>query len=146
MRTIVLVTVSFDEDGTYGTLVEGRVPLNFRTLERPWRDNARGISSIPEGMYVVRRTITPKHGQTWEVTNVPGRTAILIHSGNTEVDVEGCILLGVEAGAIDAVDPDSRQVERQPAVLRSKEAVVAFNAMLATEDAFRLQVVRRSSI
>ena len=146
MRTITLVTTTFDGDGTYGVLVENRVPLNFRTLERPWLNNAKGISSIPEGMYSVKRTITPLHGQTWEVQNVPGRTAILIHSGNTELDIQGCILLGLECGVLETKDPDTGKVERQPAVLRSKEAIVAFNAMLATEDEFRLNVVRRTAL
>lgn len=32
--------------------------------------------------------------RVWEVTNVPRRTAILFHEGNTDVDTRGCILVG----------------------------------------------------
>ena len=146
MRTINLVTTSFNDDGTYGVLIENRIPLNFRTLERPWKDNAKGLSCIPEGRYLVKREVTPKHGLTWQVCDVPGRDMILIHPGNTEKDVEGCILLGIEAGVISTLDPDNRQVEAQPAVLRSKEAQAMFDALLGTETEFTLNVVRRSAI
>ena len=146
MRTINLVTTTFNEDGTYGVLVENRIPLNFRTLERPWKDNAKGISCIPEGRYLVKREVTPKHGLTWHVCDVPGRDAILIHTGNTELDVEGCILLGIEAGYVSAIDPDTTDVELQPAVLRSKEAIALFDSMMGRDDQFTLNVVRKSAI
>ena len=146
MRTITLVTTSFDNDGTYGVLIENRIPLNIRTLERPWKDNAKGLSCIPEGRYIVKRDVTPKHGLTWHVLDVPGRDMILIHTGNTEVDVEGCILLGIECGSMAAEDPDTGKTEYQPAVFRSKEAQSNFDFAFANEDEFTLNVVRRSAI
>lgn len=146
MRTINLVTTSFNDDGTYGVLIENRVPMNIRTLERPWKDNAKGLSCIPEGRYIVKRETTPKHGLTWHVLDVPGRDAILIHPGNTEKDVEGCILLGIECGIISTLDPDDQRVEPQPAVLRSKEAQAQFDTLLGTETEFTLNIVRRSAI
>lgn len=53
---------------------------------------------IPAGTYVVKlmpAAANPKHGESWEVQNVPGRTDILFHAGNDERDSEGCILLGL---------------------------------------------------
>lgn len=53
---------------------------------------------IPAGTYTVKlmpAAANPKHGECWEVQNVPGRTDILFHSGNDERDSEGCILLGL---------------------------------------------------
>ena len=110
------------------------------TLERPWRDNKRGISAIPDGSYVVKRTVTPKHNKTFEVTDVPGRTAILIHTGNSETDVEGCILVGMQFGRIDAVDPDTGNVESQPAVIRSKDAYALLDQLIGADTEFLLTV------
>jgi hypothetical protein len=55
----------------------------------------KGESAIPYGAYKVRKTFSPKYGRTmWELQNVPGFQGIRIHSGNTEKDTEGCLLLG----------------------------------------------------
>ena len=69
------------------------------TLEDAWRANARGASCIPAGTYACRphgwRGEPVKFKNVWEVTAVPGRSAILIHAGNTHADTEGCILVGL---------------------------------------------------
>ena len=76
--------------GTYGelTLPNGSV---LSTVERPWVDNAKNISCIPEGTYICRRVDSPKFGNSFEVTNVTNRTEILFHVANIPSDVEGCI-------------------------------------------------------
>lgn len=87
------------------------------TLEEPWNDNKPSISCIPEGNY---RCIP--HGwkgepvrmkQCWEITGVLGRSAILIHVGNTVKDIEGCVLVGLSTG----------QLNGRPAVLQSRLAM-----------------------
>ena len=53
---------------------------------------------IPAGTYKVKlmpAAANPRHGESWEVQAVPGRTDILFHSGNNERDSEGCILVGL---------------------------------------------------
>ena len=53
---------------------------------------------IPAGRYTVKlmpAAANPKHGASWEVQNVPGRTDILFHTGNDENDSDGCILVGL---------------------------------------------------
>jgi hypothetical protein len=137
MRTIILKILSFDDDGRYGEMIENNVPF-ILTQEESWRDNAKGISAIPPGTYIVKRASRPKHPDTWEVMNVPGRSDILIHSGNTEADVEGCIMLGKERGFLPAKDDQSGLIERQPAVLRSREAFDYFQEYMAGEVEFRL--------
>ena len=141
MKTITLKRVSFDDDGTYGVLIYERVPF-LLTLERPWRDNAKGISSIPESLsgYIVKRDSTEKHPRTFRVLDVAGRDGILIHTGNTEKDVEGCIIPGLQFGRIDTVDPDTQEVASQPAVLQSTAAFALLDKFIGSDEQFRLIV------
>ena len=139
MNTYTLKRVSSNDDGTFGVLIDQKGNPVCLTLERPWRDNAPGVSCIPAETYLVQRTKTPIHGKTWQLVDVRGRTAILIHSGNTERDVEGCIMLGLEFGTLNAEDPDTKQVEAQPAVLQSREAVTRLLSVQG-EDSFMLVV------
>lgn len=65
------------------------------TLELPWRDNAPGISCIPLGAYGVFMTLSTRFKREMpRLIGVPGRLGVLIHSGNTDHDTEGCILVG----------------------------------------------------
>lgn len=85
------------------------------TLEEAWRGNKPKISCIPAGKYLCL-----PHGweegskvskpQTWEVTGVPGRSAVLIHIGNSTKDTEGCILagMGFQVSQVIAMVTDSR--------------------------------------
>lgn len=79
--------------GTFGTLNIGSEPLCV-TCEDDWKNNQPNISCIPRGFYHCIPHSGPKFKDVWEVTNVPGRSAILIHAGNTIKDTEGCILVG----------------------------------------------------
>ena len=51
------------------------------------------ISCVPLGLYRCKRIDSPKFGNTFEITNVPGRTHILLHRGNRETDTLGCVLV-----------------------------------------------------
>lgn len=69
--------------------------LELYTAERPWRGNKKNTSCIPTGKYTCKRYDSKRFGETFELTNVPGRTYILFHVGNyPETDSQGCILLG----------------------------------------------------
>jgi hypothetical protein len=73
------------------------------TLERPWADNQQNVSCIPAGRYRCRKLRSPKFGSTYEICDVPGRTHVLFHAGNTIEDTAGCILVGEEfSGTWDA--------------------------------------------
>lgn len=71
------------------------------TLEDAWRNNERKLSCIPEGKYKIKRIRSPKFGITFEVLDVPERSNILFHAGNTASDTEGCILLGQRYGKLN---------------------------------------------
>lgn len=64
------------------------------TLELPWKNNEKRVSSIPAGEYTVSHHISPNHGECLSVQNVPNRTHILIHKGNYHTQILGCILVG----------------------------------------------------
>jgi hypothetical protein len=102
------------------------------TLEEPWKDNQKGISCIPEGVY----RCTPHNGakiqRTWEVTGVPGRGAILIHSGNTTDDIEGCILVGRRLGMLN----------NKQAVLQSTDALNELRGAIGVNNEFTLTIKR----
>lgn len=80
--------------GTFGVLTYMGDHLCY-TLERPWADNTPKISCIPGGTYPATKHNGTRFTNVWELHNVPGREAILIHPGNTVADTEGCILVGM---------------------------------------------------
>ena len=94
---MTLVRVARGPEATLGVLsIEDRPRMV--TLERPWLDNAKEISCIPAGDYKVKPVQSPRFGATWEVLNVPNRSNILFHKGNTADDSKGCILVGLQYG------------------------------------------------
>lgn len=90
---IVLKRVAQTKKGTFGILLADGVPLCV-TLEDPWKDNARNVSCIPEGEYKLKPHNGSKFKNVWILQDVPDRSAILIHAGNTIKDTSGCILVG----------------------------------------------------
>jgi hypothetical protein len=129
------------DQGTEGILATDGFFCN--TLELPWRNNAKGLSCIPSGEYIVKIRQSPRYGQIYWVTNVPNRSWILIHSGNYAGDktkgfkthVAGCILLGKKHGILG----------NQRAILTSRITVRRFMKFMNNET-FKLTVVGGGSI
>lgn len=90
---------------TLGVLLINGFP-ELTTLELPWVGNQRNISRIPPGRYpLIRRKDARTSGGleipfTVEVGNVPGRSGILFHVGNSSADTQGCILVGLRWGNV----------------------------------------------
>lgn len=100
------------------------------TLENPWLDNETSISCIPTGLYKCKIVNSPRYGEVYEVMNVKHRTHILIHSGNTEADTRGCILVGQSFG----------ELKGEPAVLNSKVTLRALYSITNNLE-FDLEIV-----
>lgn len=95
MSSLSLIRVSSDRFGTRGVLVwDGQVLCH--TFELPWRDNLPEKSCIPPGEYAVIKSSSEKFAQSFYVKNVPFRSGILIHPGNSINDTRGCILPGLD--------------------------------------------------
>lgn len=114
-----LLRVETGEQGTFGVFaING---FCCRTVELPWKENRQSVSCIPKGGYVAELRQSPRYGEVYLLKDVPGRSGILIHSGNLAGDVfkgwhshsEGCILLGEYDGFLG----------KQRAVLNSRETV-----------------------
>jgi len=130
MRQFTLKRIAYISDGTFGVLFDGDVPFCL-TLEREWKDNKKGESCIPIGRYICRRFQSPKFGNTFEITDVFGRTYILFHKGNIEDDSHGCVITGEEYG----------EYKGKIAVLSSGKAFNEFLSRTVSIDTFSLEIL-----
>ncbi len=87
---IFLHRILEDDYGIHGQIKAEDGTVLCYTIERTGK-------SISEGEFQCIPHNSPAHPGTWEITNVPGRSAILIHTGNTEEDSEGCVIIGLVA-------------------------------------------------
>lgn len=72
-------------------------------IEDEEKNNAPGDSCIPRGTYDLQLgRYNAGDYPAYEVLNVPGRSLIKIHKGNTEDDVRGCLVVGSGLGFIKA--------------------------------------------
>lgn len=138
MITVNLIRLESTNHGTPGLLICDEVGLNIRTIELPWKNNTVGLSCIPEGTYIVKPYKSPKFGNCWLVSNVPGRNYILFHRGNLAGDVtlgfkshsRGCILPGAYVGKIN----------NQLAVLNSTKAFSEMSTKIGLANSFKLKI------
>lgn len=136
MKNALLIRLRETDQGTEGVLIFGQ--HRFYILELPWRDNATGLSRIPDGEYECRVHHSNKYGRVWHVTGVDGRSWILIHNGNFAGDTlkgwkthsQGCLIIGDRFGVIG----------NQRAVLSSRVARNRFQSITADLQSFKLTV------
>jgi len=127
MLELTLLRTENTADGVFGLLSVGHAHLH--TVEDDWKNNQPSESCIPAGRYRLVRTAYHKGGyETFWVTDVPGRSRILIHRANTEEDVKGCIGVGLRRGKLWVHDEDApgKPLTLKRAVVASREAFEVF--------------------
>jgi hypothetical protein len=141
MKNVYLFRTLTSDQGTEGILATDG--FFCRTLELPWKNNKRNISCIPAGEYIVKIRKSPRYGTIYWITNVEGRTWILIHSGNFAGDtskgfkthVNGCVLLGKKHGWLG----------NQKAILSSRITVRKFMRFMQNKT-FKLIIIGGETI
>lgn len=126
------------DQGTFSRWLCEEIGFDSFCIELPWRNNESGYSCIPVGKYIVSIRKSPKYGHIFHVTDVNGRSWILIHSGNFAGDTKrgykthslGCILLGQKPGVLNG----------QQAILNSKSTVHKFMRLINYET-FELHII-----
>lgn len=130
MKEVVIIRAWADKRVTLGMLtVKGEEHDPIFTLENPLRETDVD-SRIPNGIYICVPYDGATHKKVYLVKNVPGRTAILLHTGNFESETKGCILLGDELGMFSG----------EPAVMDSKKAFERFRSLVG-EEKFTLTII-----
>ena len=130
MATLNLVRItSSSQYGTFGALSIDNVPQCV-TLEPFWRDNEFENSCIPTGTYDLEWFNSPSYGRTLRLVEVPGRTDILFHYGNTQKKTLGCILVGKQYG----------QISCKQAILHSRNALNSILFKLENEEKITLKI------
>lgn len=125
---LTLRRVAQSSAGTFGVLLQNKTPLCL-TCEDPWNDNKTGISCVPAGNYKCVPHMGEKYKNVWRLEDVPGRSAILIHAGNTLEDTRGCILVGRSFAMFG----------NTPGVTNSKDALTYLQAKLPPH--FELEII-----
>lgn len=98
----------------------------FHILERPWRSNESNVSCICAGSYTaefLERSSSGKYRNIFWLRNVPGRSGILIHNGNTVNHSKGCLIIGKRKGTLGS----------RRAVFNSKTALHEFVELMERE-------------
>lgn len=137
MREITLTRFGYTPMGTFGRL-ELPSGTEIYTVERPWLSNRQRESCIPEGRYamgmrasgVVSRSTGGEYARGWEIMDVPARTYIMLHPGNTMDDLLGCIAPGLSLGFVGG----------KWAVTKSRDAFRDVMTELAQEDEWVLHI------
>ncbi len=89
------------ETPTFGVWsMDGEMSPYCQTLELPDNENAHMISCIPAGVFPFVYRWSEKHGRNiWHIV-VAGRDEIEVHIGNTIIDTDGCVLVGLARGPV----------------------------------------------
>ncbi|WP_289100998.1 DUF5675 family protein [uncultured Marinobacter sp.] len=141
-KNVVLTRNAFTPWGVFGEL---KFPTGevFYTIERPWINNEPFVSCIPDGLYylekryspVVQRTSGGEFREGWEVTNVPGRSYIMLHPANWMDDLAGCIGVGKRYEV-----SQNRKGQWVPSVLDSRSAFREVMALLDQHSDWSLDI------
>lgn len=114
---IIVKRFEFDKDYTISRVFINGEFICYAIEDEIRERKVKGETAIPYGTYNIGIRYSPRFGPNmlW-VKNVPGFEYILIHTGNTDDDTEGCLILGMRIG----------QLNGKRAVLDSKAAYNKF--------------------
>jgi hypothetical protein len=127
-RVKIVRTDTNADSGTFGILSVNGVPL-CNTLELFWRNNMRNVSCIPADVYHCTKHESRPHD--WRVLDVPNRSGVLFHAGNTIEDIEGCILFGEQIARVNGT----------LGVKGSRNARAKFNLLMDGKKEFTLEII-----
>ena len=95
---LLLIRDTFSDNSTIGELFINDERI-CDTLENPWLDNKRNISCIPVGEYKVRLRLARESASRdylhLLIQDVPNRSYVLVHIGNSPSETQGCVLVGL---------------------------------------------------
>lgn len=140
MLNVIITRDTYDKLYTTGTLKIANIEHTpFYTLELPWLNNHPQTSCIPTGTYTCiphgwEPNTMVREKQVWEITHVPNRVAILIHSANFTSQLLGCCAVGKSHGLLNG----------QTAVLNSKQAIQELRSIIGRNN-FNLTIQNASS-
>jgi hypothetical protein len=129
---MILRRNSYVETGIFGTLSDESNSFHYVTLEHAYKtEDGKYIPKIPCGVYKCVRGFHQLEGmdhrfETFEITNVPGHTNLLLHTGNSNQDSAGCVLLAYE--------------RKDDVILYSRIAFQSFMGRLNGLDVFELTI------
>jgi len=142
MKTVKCFRTFENASQTLGVFVvtsENGPELVCRTLELPNKQNANNVSRILAGKYLCKYTqsasLKDKDGnplKTYEITKVPGRAGVRIHSANYFSQLRGCIALG-------AAHKDLNN-DGNLDVIHSGDTVKSFEQLMEYKD-FTLEII-----
>lgn len=138
---LTLVRGAFTPTSTFGMLASENGAAFAVTVERE-RDNNRKSTPtrpgacIPPGVYLCRRVISPKFGETFEVEGVPNRDKILIHCGNLSSDSHGCIIIGDTFDPVNGIDGVTQSRDAFAELMRLQDGVTVFTLTIIDAPVF----------
>lgn len=84
-------------EGELYLVEDNKIIFECKTLELPWKENKSRVSCIPAKTYKGVKRHTKLSAFKYEhlhILDVENREWILIHGGNYNTDIVGCILVG----------------------------------------------------
>lgn len=135
MIILKLTRFLFLHDRTLGKLEKEGSDVTLYTAELAFIDNKPNISCIPCGEYELVRRWSKKHNHHLMLMNVPGRSYILMHSGNFassygRTDSNGCILVGESFSDLNK--------DGLPEVINSKKALANLMKLVGEKEDLKL--------
>jgi hypothetical protein len=94
---ISVTRFEFGDTYTIGKMTIDGIFFCYTLEDKVRSEKIKGKTAIPEGTYSVIIDRSTRFGRDMpHILNVPNFEGIRIHSGNTDLDTDGCILIGLD--------------------------------------------------